>query len=122
MPVTWKFREAILVLRVCGVVTNREVESAFAQAFANAPSQSGLRLLWDARESQTPVSSEDVAWRCQLVSSLGERGVLSRAALLLRPDQQAFLEFGRLQLWKALQPVEGATFSDEAEALAWLDR
>jgi len=122
MPVTWKFREAILMLRVCGVVTNREVESAFAQAFANAPSQSGLRLLWDARESQTPVSSEDVAWRCQLVSSLGERGVLSRAALLLRPDQQAFLEFGRLQLWKALQPVEGATFSDEAEALAWLDR
>jgi hypothetical protein len=122
MPVTWKFREAILMLRVCGVVTNREVESAFAAALANAPSQSGLRLLWDARESQTPVSSEDVEWRCRLVSSLGERGVLSRAALLLRPDQQAFLEFGRLQLWEALQPVEGATFSDEAEALAWLDR
>lgn len=122
MPVTWKFRETVLMLRVCGVVTNREVESAFAAAVAKPPAPSGLRLLWDARESQTPVSSEDVAWRCQLVSSLGERGVLSRAALLLRPDQQAFLEFGRLELWKALQPVEGATFSDETEALAWLDR
>jgi len=122
MPVTWKFRETILMLRVCGVVTNREVESAFAAALAKAPSQNGLRLLWDARESQTPVSSEDVEWRWRLVSSLGERGVLSRAALLLRPDQQVFLELGRLELWKALQPVDGATFSDEAEALAWLDR
>jgi hypothetical protein len=122
MPVTWKFREVILMLRVCGVVTNREVESAFAAALAKAPSQSGLRLLWDARESQTPVSSEDVEWRFQLVSSLGERGILSRAALLLRPDQRAFLEFGRLELGKTLRPVEGAAFSDEAEALAWLDR
>jgi hypothetical protein len=122
MPVTWKFRATILMLRVCGVVTNREVDSAFAAALANAPSQSGMRLLWDARESQTPVSSDDVEWRWRLVSSLGERGVLSRAALLLRPEQQVFLELGRLELWKALQPVEGATFSDEAEALAWLDR
>jgi hypothetical protein len=122
MPVTWKFRETILTLRVCGVVTNREVESAFAAALAKAPAQSGMRLLWDARETQTPVSSEDVEWRCQLVSSLGERGVLSRAALLLRPDQQVFLALGRLELWKALQPVDAATFSDEAQALAWLDR
>jgi hypothetical protein len=122
MPVIWKFREAVLMLRVCGVVTNREVESAFAAALAKAPAQSGMRLLWDARETQTPVSSEDVEWRCQLVSSLGKRGVLSRAALLLRPDQQVFLGLARLELWKALQPVEGTTFSDEAEALAWLDR
>ena len=122
MPVTWKFRETILMLRVCGVVTNREIESAFLAALAKAPALSGMRLLWDARESQTPVSSDDVEWRCRLVSSLGERGVLSRAALLLRPDQQVFLELGRLELWKALQPVEGATFSDEAEALVWLDR
>jgi len=57
MPVTWKFREAILMLRVCGVVTNREVESAFAQAFAKPPAPSGLRLLWDARESQKPTVS-----------------------------------------------------------------
>jgi hypothetical protein len=56
------------------------------------------------------------------VSSLGERGVLSRAALLLQSDQQAFLEFSRLELWRSLLPVEGTTFSDEAEALAWLDR
>ncbi len=81
-----------------------------------------MRLLWDARETQTPLTAEDVEWRCQLVSSLGERGVLSRAALLVRPEQQVFLQLGRLELWKALQPVEGAAFSDEAEALAWLDR
>jgi hypothetical protein len=122
MPVTWKFRETVLVLRVCGVVTNREIESAFAQAFAKPPAPSGLRLLWDARETQTPLTAEDVEWRCQLVSSLGGRGVLSRTALLVRPEQQAFLELGRLELWKALQPVEGAAFSDEMEALAWLDR
>jgi hypothetical protein len=122
MPVTWKFRETILMLRVCGVVTNREIESAFVAALAKAPALSSLRLLWDARETQTPLTAEDVEWRCQVVSSLGERGVLSRAALLVRPEQQVFLELGRLELWKALQPVEGGAFSDEAEALAWLDR
>jgi uncharacterized membrane protein YfbV (UPF0208 family) len=122
MPVTWIFRGSVLTLSVRGVVTNRDIEAAFAEALAAAPILSGLRLLWDARESQTPLSAEDVEWRCQLVSSLGERGVLTRAVLLLRPDQEHRLKLLRQELWKELLPVEGTILVDEADALAWLDR
>ena len=122
MPVSWRFRGTILWLSVCAVVTNAEIEAAFADAVAGAPQQRDVRLLWDARETQTPVTAEDVAWRYELVSSLAERGVLSRAALLVRPDQTVFLELGRQELWKALPSLESDTFADEAEALAWLER
>jgi len=122
MPVAWRFRGTILWLSVSGVVTNAEIEAAFAEAVAGAPSQRDLRLLWDARETQTPVTADDVAWRYELISSLAARGVLSRAALLVRPDQTVFLELGRQELWKALPALESDAFADETEALAWLDR
>ena len=122
MPVSWRFRGTILWLSVCGVVTNAEIEAAFAEAVAGAPSRRDLRLLWDARETQTPVTADDVAWRYELISSLAARGVLSRAALLVRPDQTVFLELGRQELWKALPALESDAFADETEALAWLDR
>jgi hypothetical protein len=122
MPVSWRFRETILWLSVCGMVTNAEIETAFADAVAGAPQPRDLRLLWDARRTQTPVTAEDVEWRYALVSSLAARGVLSRAALLVRPDQAAVLELGRQELWKALPSLESDTFADEAEALAWLGR
>jgi hypothetical protein len=121
MPVSWRFRGTILWLSVCGVVTNAEIEAAFGEAVAGAPQRRDLRLLWDARETQTPLTSEDVEWRYQLVSALAGRGVLSRAALLVRPDQTVFLELGRQELWKALPALDSDTFADEAEALAWLE-
>ena len=122
MPVAWEYRGTILALSVSGVVTNAEIEAAFTEALANRPRPSGLQLLWDARGTQTPLTTEDVAWRWRLVSSLGQKGVLSRAALLVRPDQPNLLELGRQELWKALSSLEGDTFSDEAQALAWLSR
>jgi hypothetical protein len=122
MPASWTFRGTVLTLSVTGVVTNQEIETAIGEAIANAPSRSGLRLLWDARDTQTPLTAEDVEWRWRLVSSLARRGVLSRAALLLRPDQGAFHEFVRLQMWKALPSLEIEAFADEGEALAWLER
>ena len=122
MPVTWKFREAILMLRVCGVVTNRRSSPRSLRRSPMRSHRPACGCSGTLGRPRAPLTAEDVEWRCQLVSSLGERGVLSRAALLVRPEQQVFLELGRLELWKALQPVEGAAFSDEAEALAWLDR
>jgi stage II sporulation SpoAA-like protein len=122
MPVTWRFRGTILWLSVRGVVTNDEIEAAFAEALAGAPLQRDMQLLWDARQTQTPLTAEDVEWRYELISSLAARGVLSRAALLVQPHQAALLELGRQELWKALPSLESGTFADEAEALAWLQR
>jgi hypothetical protein len=121
MPVTWEFRGTVLKLSISAVVTNQEIELALSEALANAPCRSGLRLLWDAREGQTPISSEDMAWRLGLVSSLAERGIVSRAALLLGSDQRASLELGRLEMRKALQGLECDVFGDASQASAWLE-
>jgi hypothetical protein len=106
MPVTWDFRGLVFMLSVIGVVTNQEIERAFAEAVANAPSKTGLRLLWDASASLTPVSSDDMAWRFDLVSSLAERGILFRAALLVRKEHRLILELFRGQMQKALPSVQ----------------
>ena len=122
MPVTFTCEDAILTLSVRGVVTNEEIASAFAQALASSPGRSGMRLLWDSRRSQTPVSADDMAWRFELVSSLGERGLFQRVAWLLRPEQQELRELGLMEMNKALSAIEASAFTDEAEALAWVKR
>jgi len=121
MPVAWGVRGLVFTLSVVGVVTNEEIQQAFDEALANAPARSDLRLLWDARASLTPVSSEDMAWRFRLVSSFTARGILSRAALLVRSDHVALLELSRAQLQKALPAIQSEVFTEPSEALAWLE-
>jgi hypothetical protein len=121
MPVTWEFRGSVLWLSIVAVVTNQEIEQAISDALANAP-QRNLRLLWDARRTQTPLSSADMAWRFDLVSSLVERGLVSRVALLLESRDGVLFELSRLEIPKALPaalPFE--VFADASEALAWLE-
>jgi hypothetical protein len=120
MPVRWDFRGAVLTLSISGVVTNREIEQAIDAALASAPSRSGLRLLWDARATEGPLSSDDLAWRIEAVASLGERGVLCRAALLARIEQRASLAIWGKEGPKALRALEFGLFTDETEAGAWL--
>jgi len=110
MPVTWESRGLVLILSVTGVVTNQEIEQAFAEALAKSPSRSDLRLLWDARASLTPVSSDDMAWRFELVSSLAERSILSRAALLVGSEHLTLRELARAQIQNAL-PRSRARYS-----------
>lgn len=122
MPVTWQFRSGVLVLSVSGVVTNQEIAVTLAEAVASAPCQRGMRMLWDARRSHTPISSSDMEWRFALLSSLGERGIVARGALLLRQEQRQLLELGRLETSRALRTLESSVFTDESEAIAWLER
>jgi hypothetical protein len=87
-------------------VTNEEIAAAFAQALASWADRSGMRLLWDSRRSQTPVSAVDMAWRFALVSSLGQRGQLRRVAWLLRPGQRHLREPGLKEMGHALSAIE----------------
>ena len=121
MPVTWDFRGAVLTLSISGVATNPEIEQAIDAALANAPSERGLRLLWDARATEGPLSSDDLAWRIEAVASLGERGVLCRGALLARVEQRASLAIWAKEGPKALRTLEFRLFTDETEARAWLE-
>jgi hypothetical protein len=121
MPVTWGFRGHVLTLSVIGVVTNQEIERAFDEAVANAPRRSDLRLLWDARASQTPVSADDMDWRFRLVAALAARGILSRAALLVLSEHLSLLDIARRQLQNALPAIQSEVFTESAKALAWLE-
>ena len=121
MPVTWSFRGLVCSVAVVGVVNNEEIERAFAEAMASAPSRAGLRLLWDATASLTPVSSDDMAWRFELVSSLAERGILVRAALLVHKEHRLILELFQAQLQQGLPSIPSRVFTDVTEALAWLE-
>jgi len=120
MPVVAARDDAVLTLSVSGVVTNEEIATAFARALASLPARGGMRLLWDSRGSQTPVSADDMAWRFELVSSLAQRGLFQRVAWLLRPEQGQLRELGLMEMGKALSAIEASAFTDEAEALAWL--
>jgi hypothetical protein len=122
VPVKWELRGSVLWLSIVAVVSNEEIELALADALASAPDRRGLRLLWDARESQTPLSSADMAWRFDLVSSLAERGLVTRAALLLVSRERALFELSRQEMQKALGAgLPSDVFTDASAALAWLE-
>jgi hypothetical protein len=122
MPVAWDFRGAVLTLTVTGDSTNQEIGQAMGAAVANAPSRSGIRLLWDARASVSPLSSDDLAERIGLVSSLAERGVVCRAGLLGRAEQRASIAIWEKEGPKALRGLEFRLFTDETAARAWLEQ
>ncbi len=121
MPVRWEVRGALLVLAFSGVVEKKEIEGALAAAFADPRSQRSMRLLWDARQSETPVSTDDLAWRFALVSSLAERGHIDRVALLLTERWQATLDYLRDEAPRIVPQLPAGVFTDEADALAWLE-
>ena len=122
MPVTWFIRGSVMTLKVSDVVTNQEVDQAFAEALASDPSRRGLGLLWDASDSLTPLTSDDLAWRFRLVSSLAVRGILVRAALVVRPQHSLLIGLAQTQLQTMIPGLPTEVFADAAEALAWLER
>jgi hypothetical protein len=122
VPVTWAFRASLLAVRLAGVYPNEEVERAVNEALADPRFDTATRLLMDGRESQTPISGADVAWRVEFLSSLPDRGLFPRVAYLLRPDQRGLLDLFQLT-FRAPEDrtaVEVRVFTTEDEALAWL--
>ena len=120
MPVTWSFNGPVLTLSVIGVVTNDEIEQAFDAAIVSRRGETNLRLLWDARASHTALSSADMAWRVELVSSLAERGIVSRVAVLIRSERSHVFALAREEIPKALPAIQSAVFTEPTEAQAWL--
>lgn len=113
-------RGFVLRLVFTGLVERHEIEDALAAALADPRSTGGLGLLWDARDSQTPLSAEDIAWRLQLVSSLAGRGVVRRSAVLLTESWRATLGYFRAEASRFRPGFRLEMFTDECEAVAWL--
>jgi hypothetical protein len=110
----------MLVLAFSGVVERSEIEDALSAVLSDPRAGRRSGLLWDARLSQTPLSSDDLSWRLDLVSSLAKRGVVGRAAVLLNEQWRATLDYFRAEAGRWAPAFPLAMFVDEAEALAWL--
>ena len=121
MPVEWELRGAVLILVFSGIVEREEIEAALAAALSDPRSRPRMGLLWDGRTSQTPLSADDLSWRFELVSSLAERALVSRAAVLVTEGWRATLDYFRSEAARIVPGLGLEMFVDEAEALAWLE-
>ena len=121
MAVTWEYRGELLVTE-SGVTTNAELEHAFLHdALSDPRARPALRVLWDARGSERPVSGEDVAWRIYVLRSLAERGLLSSLALLVRGGHIGLTADHGRQMAMEVQPLRFDAFNEESEAFGWLN-
>ena len=122
MPIAWEFRGPILVVTLTGAVHNPEIERVIlGEAFSGVQAGAGIQVLWDARGALTPLSPEEMEWRTETMSSLAQRGMVSRFALLMRVEWQDTIALARSEsMLKAMHPLQFAVFTEEEEALAWL--
>ena len=122
MAASWRLVGRVLVVTESGVTSNDEIERAFVnEALSDRRTDQAARVLWDSRASVTPLSAEDIEWRTRYLRSLAEQGRLKRFALLAREDQDATAALVRSEMPKAVGPLEFAVFTDEAQAVSWLD-
>jgi len=122
MAVSWRVSGRVLVVTEAGVNANHEIERAFVvEALADSRCRRGARVLWDSRTSETALSAEDMEWRVNYLRSLAERGVLAKFALLARESQGVTIELARSEVPKAVAPLQYSVFTDEAQALSWLE-
>lgn len=111
------------MVTVIGVVHNPEIErTILGEALLDPRAGSGTRVLWDARRETTPLSPDDFEWSMNIMSSLAQRGVVSRFALLLRVQQQDSIALAQSEMPELVHPLQFEVFSDEEQALAWLHR
>jgi hypothetical protein len=121
MPVSWSYRGSVLVLKASGVSDAGALERAFAEAAADPRFAQRPSLLVDGRDSQTPLSAAEIQARVEFFESLAQRGITPHYAFVLRDGP--LLAAGRVaaQAARRVGGVELALFSDEDEALAWLE-
>jgi hypothetical protein len=122
MPVSWRFLGRVLVVTESGLNSNDALEQSFVrEALADSRSAPGARVLWDSRASETALSADDMEWRMNWLASLAQRGRLVKFALLTREDQSVTAELARSEVPKAARPLDFGVFTDESQAVSWLE-
>ncbi len=122
MGVAWRFQGAVLVVTEGPLCSSDEIERVILRGALSDPRcEEGVRVLWDARQSEWPLSSEDVAWRTNVMAMLADYGVASRFAYVVRSEQRVTIELGRSEIAKAVVPLVFQVFTSESEALGWLE-
>ncbi len=121
MPVASEFRGRVLALVPSGDYDLAEVERALENACSDNRFRPGMTLLFDARRSLSPPSSEDVEWYLEFVRSLPSRGLSSRSAFLLGIQLHAVWELAEADMRRQAGKASARVFLDEAQAMSWLE-
>ncbi len=122
MGVAWRFQGQVLVVTEGPLCSNDEIERTVVRGALSDPRcEDAVRVLWDARQSEWPLSADDVARRTNLMAMLAEYGVVSRFAYVVRSEQRLTIDLGRSEIAKAVVPLMFEVFASESEALGWLE-
>jgi hypothetical protein len=119
MPVTWEYREGVLVLDYHGRLTLEERREAVRQALADPAFRDGENpVAFDARSSDFSMrDAEELRDRVEWAVSLTAYGFRPRYAVIVDPSQAGVVDAGRVIV---AGRVEVRTFLSMDDALAWL--
>jgi hypothetical protein len=120
MPVTWTFRDSVLVVTLVGEYAFEEPADAVNTAIEDPRFRWGTLLLIDARLSTTRRSSEEFRGRALWMASLLAKGLSPRCAIVV---SSAVHQYGMARMAGIYLDLQGMTleiFNDLEEAMDWL--
>jgi hypothetical protein len=120
MPVTWEFRNRVLVVSLDGDYEYHAPVRAITEAMHHPSFLPGTMLLIDARLTTTRRSSDEFRERAIWMASLQEKGLASRCALVI-PSQTHQYGLARMAATHVeMHGMELQIFTDIEAASQWL--
>ena len=106
---------------VRGAITADEVRSTLEKVYALKDINPGASALWDLREADIKIPTEDARHLSDFVGKLIGEGVGGKAALIVPED----FEFGMARMYETILASQSRkrvkVFRDWGEASSWLD-
>jgi hypothetical protein len=117
MPVTWEFRDSVLVVRLVGKYDFEEPIQAVNDAMSSPQFRAGTSLIVDARRSEARRSSEELRARAHWMASLVPQGMSPRFAIVIssKPHHYGLARLASIHL--DLQNMTLEIFADFEEAM-----
>jgi hypothetical protein len=122
VPVTYAFRDGVLVIAAIGGYLTAELISAIRAAIADPRFSPAMSILLDGRSSLSYLSAEEVEARATWFATVRrDEGLFPRVAFVIPPDPSYRARITSLAV-TALekQGTTTRTFNDVDEALTWL--
>jgi hypothetical protein len=120
MPVTWTFRDSILVVTLVGEYGFEDPVDAVNTAIEDPRFRPGTSLLIDARLSTTRRSSEEFRGRSLWMASLLAKGLSPRCAIIVSSAVHQYGMARMAGIYLDLQSMTLEIFNNLEEAMDWL--
>lgn len=121
MPVSWEWRDSVLLVTTIGRYANQELADAFVKMSADTRFVRGTPVVFDARRSEAELTKGDIDWRvASFADSLQRAGFGPKLAFVLTKDEPHRYGIARMvQALSQLQGFDTQIFGDVEAALCW---